>query len=59
MERSFENGTIKAYESVEWQAKALCGEFMMPYDETIDMTLNDIVKNYGVSLEQAKYRKKY
>ena len=47
------------YESSEWQAKAVCGEAMMPYDETKDMSEAEIVSIYGVSPAQARYRKKY
>ena len=59
MERSFENGELDPYMSSEWQAKALCGEIMMPYEETIGLTEEELVKKYGVSPSQAKYRLKY
>lgn len=58
-ERSFKNFEIPAYESVEWQAKALCGEVMMPYEETRNMSIEDIMNNYGVSKGFAEKRKKY
>ncbi len=57
MERSFENGTITATCSSEWQAKALCGEVMMPYEETEPMGYRYIAKEYGVSNGSAYYRK--
>lgn len=58
-QRSFQNGEIKPYCSVEWQAKALCGEVMMPYEETRGKSPYLIMAEYGVSKEQAFYRKKY
>lgn len=57
-ERAFTN-KYPMYRSAEWQAKALCGEVMMPFDETNGMSTRNIAKIFGVSLEQAKYRKKY
>ena len=58
-QRSFKDGEIKAYCSIEWQAKALCGEVMMPYEETIRKNPFTIMQEYGVSKEQAFYRKRY
>lgn len=57
--RSLKNKTIPPYLSVEWQAKALCGEVMLPYDETIGLSFDELVSKYGVSDAQAEYRKKY
>ena len=59
LQRNFIKGVNKKYESVEWQAKALCGEIMMPYEDTQSMSTTEIIKNYGVSKAQARYRKKY
>lgn len=59
MQRSFNNGIIKPYESVEWQAKALCGEVMMPYFATMNMTVDEIVSTYAVSEASARKRKSY
>lgn len=59
LQRNFDKEVNKKYESVEWQAKALCGEIMMPYEESQNMTTTEIVKCYGVSKSQALYRKKY
>lgn len=56
LDRTFRNGEIKPYESVEWQAKALCGEVMMPYEETNGMSIRQLVLKYGVSKEAAKNR---
>lgn len=54
--RSFEDGTLPAYRSVEWQAKALCGEVMIPFSESHGMTAVEIQQTYQVSGEFAKYR---
>lgn len=50
------NGTIPAYCSVEWQAKALCGEVMIPFDESHGLTAQEIVDTYHVSKAFAKKR---
>ena len=52
------NEQIPAYCSVEWQAKALCGELTIPYEATIGMTAKEIVKHYPVTMQSAKYRVK-
>lgn len=59
IERSFGNNKIPSYESVEWQAKALCGEVMMPYNATADMSCEEIMNVYHVSKGSARYRKRY
>lgn len=56
IERSFDNYELSSYESVEWQAKALCGELMIPYDESKHMSENEIMHKYHVSKDQAYYR---
>ena len=33
-ERSFQDGELNCYESVEWQVKAITGEYMMNYERT-------------------------
>ena len=48
-ERSFKNNCLPAYCSVEWQAKALCGEVMIPFEESKGMNFREIIENYGVS----------
>lgn len=58
-ERSFHNRQIRACESVEWQAKALCGEVMIPYKATLYLTAKEIAEKYHVSLVSAQYRKRY
>lgn len=56
-ERSFANNTIPAYQSVEWQAKALNGEVMLPYEECKNMSENDIEKKFNVSKSSISYFK--
>ncbi len=59
MDRSFSPRELPCFCSSEWQAKALCGEVMMPFDETEDMYSEEIEFEYGVSAAQARFRKKY
>lgn len=57
VERCYGEGELKKYESVEWQAKALCGEVMLPFNET--KGYDDpaaLAEIYGVSKSQAGYR---
>ncbi len=56
--RSFEDKEIPAYCSVEWQAKALCAEVMIPYNESKGMKPKEIVEKYYVSQAFAKNRRK-
>ena len=56
--RRFEEGVLPAYRSVEWQAKALCGEVMIPYEESRGMKLKAIQEIYQVSEGFAKFRRK-
>lgn len=49
---------IPAYCSVEWQAKALCGELTIPYDATVGMKAKAIMEKYPVTEASAKYRVK-
>lgn len=58
-ERSFRNNELRAYESVEWQAKALCGEVMMPFEATCGKSVNRIMSEYHVSKGFAQMRQKY
>lgn len=58
-ERSFENNELPAYCSVEWQTKALCGEVMMPYKATKNMTQREIIEKFSVSKGFAKTRQCY
>lgn len=57
--RSFKNNYVPAYRSVEWQTKALCGEVMMPYEATKNMTEREIMEKYHVSFGFAQKRKTY
>ncbi len=45
--RSFKD--IPPYCSVEWQAKALCGEVMIPYENSDGMSPEEIIDKYKVS----------
>lgn len=55
-ERSFADKTLPAYCSVEWQAKALCGEVMIPYGESCGMTVKEMISYYHCSKAFAKVR---
>ncbi len=56
--RSFADGEIPAYCSVEWQAKALCAEVMLPYEETRGIKPKELVDTYHVSKAFATNRRK-
>ena len=53
--RSVETKSLPAYQSMEWQAMALCGEVMIPYERCINYSLEKIIKKTQSSTEQAKY----
>lgn len=55
-ERSFNNNKLPAYCSVEWQAKALCAEIMIPFEESRGMTARRMEEYYHVSKAFAKKR---
>jgi hypothetical protein len=57
-ERSYGDNKLPAYCSVEWQAKALCAEVMIPFDESIGMSEKDIQETYHVSWAFADKRRK-
>ena len=57
-ERSFEDYELPAFCSVEWQAKALCAEVMIPYEESMGMGADLIEGKYHVSKAFAKNRRK-
>lgn len=59
MDRQLKNNEIRCFESMEWQAKALCGEILMPYEETQNLSINEIVRYCKVSIESAEKRKTY
>ena len=54
--RSFADNELPAYCSVEWQAKALCAEIMIPYEESHGMNIEEIQEKYHVSMAFAKKR---
>ena len=56
--RSFADGELPAYCSVEWQAKALCAEVMLPYEETRGMKPKELIDTYHVSKAFATKRRK-
>ncbi|MBE6136315.1 MAG: hypothetical protein E7181_03515 [Erysipelotrichaceae bacterium] len=57
LDRAFNNNEIKPlYLSMEWQAKALAGEILVPYDETKGMSVKKIKFLCKVSDSLAKYR---
>lgn len=53
--RVIEPRSLPLFKSMEWQAKALCGEVMIPYEKCKDHTLEQIVKETNSSVEQAKF----
>lgn len=57
-ERSFDDNKLPAYCSVEWQAKALCAEVMIPFDESKGMSRKAIIDRYHVSKAFADARLK-
>ncbi|MGN1383583.1 MAG: hypothetical protein ACI4W2_12295 [Eubacterium sp.] len=56
--RSFDDSSLPAYCSVEWQAKALCAEVMIPFEESIGMNKETIIAKYHVSQAFAMNRRK-
>lgn len=53
--REIKERKITPYKSMEWQAKALCGELMIPFDRCKDMSLDQIILYTKSSKEQALY----
>lgn len=56
MTRSYRNNSLKAYESIEWQVKAVAGEIMIPYEASKGMNCKEIENTFHVSYDAAKYR---
>ena len=56
LERSFKDFEIRPCKSMEWQAKALCGEILIPYGETQGLSVRQIMSKCGVSQECAALR---
>ena len=48
--RSFSDTELPAYCSVEWQAKALCAETMIPFTESKGMAPETIIQTYEVAV---------
>ena len=44
-----------AYKSMEWQAKALCGEIMIPFEKYRKMSFEEIIEKTKSSKTQASY----
>lgn len=55
--RTFSDQELPRFRSVEWQAKALAGEVMIPFQESIGMSEAEIVRYYHVSKAFAKVRR--
>lgn len=53
-ERSFKDEELKPYESMEWQAKALCGEVLVPYDKIKGLSKEQIINYCKVSKQCAE-----
>jgi len=58
LDRTYKNNELLPYESIEWQAKALTGEVLMPYESTKGMTAEQIQKLCKVSKASAEARVK-
>ncbi len=56
--RAFGDTEIEPFRSVEWQAKALTGEIMIPYEASKGMTSKAIMEKYRVTKKSADYRVK-
>lgn len=56
-----ESGASNLANSVEWQAMALAGEIIIPFEETLEIDdIDELAKKCGVSKDAANYRiKKY
>ncbi len=57
VECSFADNELPAYCSVEWQAKALCAETMIPFKESEGMMESSIINTYHVSKAFAEKRR--
>ena len=58
LDRQFKNNSLRAFESMEWQAKALAGEIMMDYEKTKRMSVLELSLKCGVSEDSAMNRVK-
>ena len=50
---------IPSYKDPEWQANCLAGELLIPYEMCKNMSVDEIVKNCGVSYQAARYQKNH
>ena len=58
--RTYDDAKIDSFRDPEWQAKCFAGEFMIPKDRVVGMSVEEIVAKCGVSPEAASYQhKKY
>ena len=55
--KQYKSRELINYRSMEWQAKALCGELMIPYESFKDKTIEEIVNETNSSFSQACYFK--
>lgn len=55
--RAFENEKIKTFEDPEWQANAFAGELLCPAEVAKNMSIDEIVKKYGISVSAARVQK--
>lgn len=55
-DRVYKNFELKNYESIEWQAKALAGEVLILFENTIGLSKKQIMKKCKVSEEAANKR---
>lgn len=53
--RSFKDKELPRYKSMEWQAMALCGELMIPYEKCKYYSFKQIVGRTNSSNEQTRY----
>ena len=53
--RAIGNRKVIRFKSMEWQAKALCGEIMIPYDVFTESSIKEIMECTGSSYTQARY----
>lgn len=50
---SFARGSVPKYQDPEWQANVFAGELMAPYELVKDMSVEEIMKNCGMSRQAA------
>lgn len=55
-ETPYKNFELNPFESMEWQAKALCGEILVPYEATKGLPVRDIMRRCKVSYDCATLR---